>query len=616
MTYKLIFGEDSKINNSEHFVKSSFFIDSIYSNERRKTTNDFKKLLEKTEVNEKNFLELFSYKENSLWWFFSQETFFLKLGEIISFISNFYNLISKKEIIEVRIISDFKWTYIIEQICKKFEIPVKFSRFEYSKFLLNNFSKNYFKFYLKQRKLKYLKKHRINFNKTQFSSSGKHIPNITDKVIFISPITYRRKLYNFNSKFSENREYLVDDLIKIGNIKNSCGISIDFSSDPNSIVNLKERIEDNLKWFPEEMILKSSTTKSMKIFFSKYDSLLKNSQFQNLFRFKGILFWKLIQEVFLSMKFEPYLPYWILLLDSVDNYFLKNKPRSIFLTAETNANTLAYIFAASKHNVKTIRIQQAMITEKNMEFIHNNYFSKNNSLGYPTPDYMLVYGSYAKEILIKNGYPSKKLIEFGNPTFAFLDYIEQIDKKSILNKYTISDKQKIILFTSTKWQNDLMGKDFDPMIWDELLKIYSNKDEYFIILKPHPGEKISTYENILSNYNCNNATIIQDSLVELLHISDIVISNYSSVIIDACCLNKPIIEIIWDDISENSTLNYHKIGITIPSKIENLKFNVKNILEKQSITSEYLKKQIIFLKEQYGIPIDRNEMIDKLKNLV
>ena len=616
MTYKLIFGEDSKINNSEHFVKSSFFIDSIYSNERRKTTNDFKKLLEKTEVNGKNFLELFSYKENSLWWFFSQETFFLKLGEIISFISNFYNLISKKEIIEVRIISDFKWKYIIEQICKKFEIPVKFSRFEYSKFLLNNFSKNYFQFYLKQRKLKYLKKHRINFNKTQFSSSGKHIPNITDKVIFISPITYRRKLYNFNSKFSENREYLVDDLIKIGNIKNSCGISIDFSSDPNSIVNLKERIEDNLKWFPEEIILKSSTTKSMKIFFSKYDSLLKNSQFQNLFTFKGILFWKLIQEVFLSMKFEPYLPYWILLLDSVDNYFLKNKPRSIFLTAETNANTLAYIFAASKHNVKTIRIQQAMITEKNMEFIHNNYFSKNNSLGYPIPDYMLVYGSYAKEILIKNGYPSKKLIEFGNPTFAFLDYIEQIDKKSILNKYTISDKQKIILFTSTKWQNDLMGKDFDPMIWDELLKTYSNKDEYFIILKPHPGEKISTYENILSNYNCNNATIIQDSLVELLHISDIVISNYSSVIIDACCLNKPIIEIIWDDISENSTLNYHKIGITIPSKIENLKFNVKNILEKQSITSEYLKKQIIFLKEQYGIPIDRNEMIDKLKNLV
>ena len=40
---------------------------------------------------------------------------------------------------------------------------------------------------------------------------------------------------------------LCDDLIKIGNIKNSCGISIDFSSDPNSIVNLKERIEDNLK---------------------------------------------------------------------------------------------------------------------------------------------------------------------------------------------------------------------------------------------------------------------------------------------------------------------------------------------------------------------------------
>jgi len=615
MTYKLIFGEHSKINDSEHFVKPSFFIDSIYSDQRRKDANDFKKLLERMEVDGHNFLELFLYNGISSWWFFSQETFFLKLGEIISFISNFYNLISKQEIVEVHITSNFKWISIIEQVCNQFGIPVTFSRFQYFKFLSKNFLKNHFKFYLKQKKLKYIKNNRIHFNSKQFFLYKKSIPNITNKVIFVSPITYRRKLYNFNSKFSENREYLIDDLIDIGNIKNTCGISIDFPSYPLSVFNLKERIENNLNWFPEEIILKSPT-KSMIKFFSKYDSLLNNSQFKNLFRFRGILFWELIEEIFLQMKYEPNLPYWLLLLDSVDDYFSKNKPKSIFFTAETDANTLAYIFAASKHNVKTIRLQQAMITERNMEFIHNNYISEKNPLGYPITDYMLVYGSFTKEILIKNGYPSKKLIEFGNPTYAFLDYIEEIDQKSILDKYNILANQKIILFTSTKWQKDLLGKDLDPMIWDKLLKLYSNKDEYFIILKPHPGEKINTYENILSNYDCDNAIIIQDSLVELLYISDVVVSNYSSVIIDACCLNKPIVEIIWDTISENSTLNYHKIGITIPSKIEHIKFNIENILEKKSSTSEYFQKQIIFLKEQYGIPINRNEMVDKLKNLI
>ena len=94
------------------------------------------------------------------------------------------------------------------------------------------------------------------------------------------------------------------------------------------------------------------------------------------------------------------------------------------------------------------------------------------------------------------------------------------------------------------------------------------------------------------------------------------LSNYSSVIIDAICLNKPVVEIIWDTISEDSSLNYHKIGISIPSKIEDLKHNVENILKNQSTIDHLSKKRIIFLKEQYGIPIDRNEMINILKKLI
>jgi len=615
MTYKLIFGDYSKINESEHFVKSTFFIDSIYSNQRRKKTNDFKKLLERTEIDGQNFLELFSYNGISSWWFFSQETLFFKLGEIVSFISNFSDLISKKEIVEVHIVSDFKWKSIIEQICKKFETPVTFSRFHYFKFLSKNFFKNHIKFHFKQRKLRYLKKHRIDFNIKQFSLSKKPVPNITNKVIFVSPITYRRKLYNFNSSFSENREYLIDDLIDIGNIKNTCGISIDFPSDPVSIFNLKERIEDNFNWIPEELILKSPT-KSMMAFFAKYDSLLKNQQFRNLFRFKGILFWEQIQEIFLQMKSEPNLPYWLLLLDSVDAHFSNNKPKSIFLTAETNANTLVYIYAALKHNVKTIRIQQAMITESNGEFIHDCYMSNKNLFGYPIPDYMLIYGSFSKQVLVRNGYPPEKLIEFGNPTYAFLDYLEKIDIKFFHSKYKIPNDRKIILLTTTKWQKDLIGDDLDPLVWEELLKNFSQNNEYFIILKPHPGEKINVYENILSNYNCDNAIIIQDSLVELLYISDVIVSNYSSVIIDACCLNKPIIEIIWDEISENPTLNYHKIGITIPSKILDLYDNIKKVFDDQSVINQLLEKRTTFLKDQYGIPVDRDKMAKILKEII
>jgi UDP-N-acetylglucosamine 2-epimerase len=229
---------------------------------------------------------------------------------------------------------------------------------------------------------------------------------------------------------------------------------------------------------------------------------------------------------------------------------------------------------------------------------------------------MLVYGSFSKQILIKNGYPVENLIEFGNPTYAFLDCLEKIDKEKFYSKHKIPTDRKIILFTSTKWQKNLMGKDFDPMIWKELLKHFSKNNEFFIILKPHPGENTTVYEKILSDYNYENATIIQDSLINLLYISDVVVSNYSSVIIDAVCLNKPVVELIWDTVSNNPSLNFHKIGITIPTKLENLKFTINSVMEEQSIISQISQKRINFLNEHYGIPIDKSIMINKLKNLI
>jgi CDP-glycerol glycerophosphotransferase (TagB/SpsB family) len=613
MAYKLIFGEYTKIQDSDYFVNSSFFIDTIFSTKRRKDANDFKKSLEKTEINGQHFLELFEYGGISTWWFFSQETVFFKLGEIISFILNFEKLLSNESIIEVKITHDFIWKPIIEQICTKFKIPVTISFFKYSKFLLKNLLKN--KFHLKQKKLKEMKNNRIKSNIEEFNSHKKNVQNINNKVVFVSPITYRRKLYNFNSGVPESREYLIDDLITIGNIKNPLGISIDYDSNPMLNLILKERLESNMEWFPEEILLKS-LSKSAKIFLTKYNLLLQKYQFQKLFEFKNIQFWNVIKDTFLQMQFERYFPYWLSLLDSLDDYFSKNKPKSIFVTAEGHANTLAYVFVASKHNIKTIRIQQAIITEMNNEFVHDCYNSEKNPLGYPIPDYMLIYGSFSKQILIKNGYPVENLIEFGNPTYAFLDCLEKIDKEKFYSKHKIPTDRKIILFTSTKWQKNLMGKDFDPMIWKELLKYFSKNNEFFIILKPHPGENTTVYEKILSDYNYENATIIQDSLINLLYISDVVISNYSSVIIDAVCLNKPVVELIWDTVSDNPSLNFHKIGITIPTKLENLKFTINSVMEEQSIISQISQKRINFLNEHYGIPIDKSIMINKLKNLI
>ena len=77
MKYKLIFDKFTKIESTDYHINSSSLIDSRFSNKRYKDTNDFKKHLEKMEINDLNFLKLFEYKGISTWWFFSQEMFFL-----------------------------------------------------------------------------------------------------------------------------------------------------------------------------------------------------------------------------------------------------------------------------------------------------------------------------------------------------------------------------------------------------------------------------------------------------------------------------------------------------------------------------------------------------------
>ena len=54
------------------------------------------------------------------------------------------------------------------------------------------------------------------------------------------------------------------------NIKNTFGISIDYDSHSTPDLILKERLESNMEWFPEEMLLKSFS-KSAIIFLTKYN---------------------------------------------------------------------------------------------------------------------------------------------------------------------------------------------------------------------------------------------------------------------------------------------------------------------------------------------------------
>lgn len=105
-------------------------------------------------------------------------------------------------------------------------------------------------------------------------------------------------------------------------------------------------------------------------------------------------------------------------------------------------------------------------------------------------------------------------------------------RENIFSKYPELQGKKIYLYCPTFREDEGKPTEFDPKIdWDKLSESLDS-DEVFIIRR-HPIVKYSfiqkDYPNILDLSN--------DSTLELTAISSVIITDYSSVIYDACLLN-------------------------------------------------------------------------------
>ena len=140
--------------------------------------------------------------------------------------------------------------------------------------------------------------------------------------------------------------------------------------------------------------------------------------------------------------------------------------------------------------------------------------------------------------------------------------------------------------------------------------MYSNDPNYIIILKPHPvKEPTYVYEEIINKYNAKNCFIKTENILELIQLSDLLISVESSTIIDAIALGKMVIEITFDDSSWMDSQIAK--NILILSELDNLKTNIEKILTDNKLQESFLHEQKNFLLEHYNFP---NSEIDQILN--
>jgi len=124
-------------------------------------------------------------------------------------------------------------------------------------------------------------------------------------------------------------------------------------------------------------------------------------------------------------------------------------------------------------------------------------------------------------------------------------WIERLLKQKELlesEEYRCSKAKARVFAFFTRPQDIYFSKDIYKYIMKSVISIIKQNEQNFLIIKPHPREDISVISKYFSD--CNPDQFIISSLhpIQISALSDFVISVWSSAILDALSVNKPVVE--------------------------------------------------------------------------
>jgi len=242
--------------------------------------------------------------------------------------------------------------------------------------------------------------------------------------------------------------------------------------------------------------------------------------------------------------------FWFGVDDLIENYVLMEKILKIkkpdigLILHELNFWGKIFTYLLYQQGVPIVSLQEGLHPGGGREWLRTlllraEYSSK-----------VCVWGEETKRTFLDVGVPKEKIEIVGSCQYDELlkipiNKMKEI-KENIMEEFEISPHKKIILFINTKLSffYNITKEEAGRMI-DSLIDYVSRNDDLFLILKWHPVDdrsftrekdrKINKYKNIVALYS--------GDITQLIIASDLIIGFYSTSIIEALLLKKPVIEV-------------------------------------------------------------------------
>jgi hypothetical protein len=221
---------------------------------------------------------------------------------------------------------------------------------------------------------------------------------------------------------------------------------------------------------------------------------------------------------------------------------------------------------------------------------------------------LFVDGKQGMELLNELNYDPKKTIITGSTKFDHLKTLDSINSKKILEKeHKIDSSKKLITLVLSRWRKN-------DELWITKIINFCNNNNFEIIIKIHPYYKLNQidtnekYIKILQE-NCKNKKFLISIDIDipiLLSASDLVITEQSTLGLDAIVLEKNLIMVKFSDFNMDKAVKFYEFGAAI--QIMNysvLEDTILEIFEGKKYVKE-LEKGREKVIEQYNFRNDGN----------
>ena len=343
------------------------------------------------------------------------------------------------------------------------------------------------------------------------------------------------------------------------------------------IENLSSLMDDDIK----KLISDSQT-----LIDKKLNSLDESEEIKLFFSLNGTSFWNAFRKTFFELlqnKFSEL----ILEIEILKKLFSKHQFLCALVQTETRVHDLITIKLAKKQNIPVILLKHGIQT-RSKNFLRHEKFYRIIPVN---PNKCLVWGNADLKQLTENGVLRDNIEVLGAP---FYDKIFQ-------NKIpSYQELDNFILFaTDFKANHNLKTITVQSMKKYEMIinSVYNSvvKHDKKLVIRPHPLKDIGEKE-LAKNLDPGIKVVIGGSILPLIKSSSlVVVTDNSSVILEALALKKPVISIKIDkDLDDDEFCNSNAC---VRTSIQDFESILSNILQDDHFRNLILQDGKTFLDE-------------------